>query len=344
MPITRRRLAGFVAAIAAGLLVAPPSAIAQDAQEKILLKFATISAPNNWETRMLHVFAEYVNQAAPNQFEIQVLDSGTLLQQGGQVQALERGTIEMVPLGSSWIVESFPEYGLLNAGYLLRGADHLCSLWHSEVGEEIREKVSEELGFQVLAALYTGTRQVGLRQKREVRTPEDLAGLKMRMIGSKSYLFLGEALGANPTPMAFGEVYLALQTGAIDAQDNPLPTLYGAKFHEVLEQIVLTNHLVQDVLIGASNEFWEKLNDTQKEIISEAAWVAANFATQAALRDERTLRDRLAEAGLTITEPDVDAFRARVAAAYAEDERAQAWKPGLWETISNLETAPACVF
>ncbi len=314
------------------------------AADKISLKFATISAPNNWETRMMHVFATYVEQAAPGQFDVKVFDSGTLLQQGGQVQALARGTIEMVPLGSSWIVDALPQYGLLNAGYLMRDASHLCSLWRSDIGDKIRQDTSDKLGFRVLAALYTGTRQIGLRKKKDVRTPTDLAGLKMRMIGSKSHLFLGEALGGKPTPMAFGEVYLALKTGTIDAQDNPLPTLYGAKFHEVLEQIVLTNHLVQDVLIGVSNNFWGKLNDAQKEIVTDAAWVAADFATKAALRDERTLKATLTAAGLSVTTPDVASFRAKVSAAYASDERSKAWEPGLWAKIEKLPANPACAF
>jgi TRAP-type transport system periplasmic protein len=340
MDVTCLRFPLAAIAIAATALVFPGTADAQ----KIPLKFATISAPNNWETRMMHVFATYVDQAAPGQFDIKVFDSGTLLQQGGQVQALERGTIEMVPLGSSWIVDSMPQYGLLNAGYLLRDASHLCSLWHSEIGDKIRKDTQEKLGFRVLAALYTGTREIGLRKKKNVRTPDDLAGLKMRMIGSKSYLFLGQALGGNPTPMAFGEVYLALKTGTIDAQDNPLPTLYGAKFHEVLEQIVLTHHLVQDVLIGVSNRFWTKLNDTQKEIIEEAAWVAANYATNAGLRDERTLKATLEKSGLVVTEPDRAAFRTKVAAAYASDERSKAWEPGLWQKIEALPAHPACNF
>jgi len=314
------------------------------AAEKIPLKFATISAPNNWETRMMHVFATYVEQSAPGQFDVKVFDSGTLLQQGGQVQALARGTIEMVPLGSSWIVDALPQYGLLNAGYLLRDASHLCSLWQSDIGEKIRQVTADKMGFRVLAVLYTGTRQIGLRKKKDLRTPADLAGLKIRMIGSKSHLFLGEALGGKPTPMAFGEVYMALKTGTIDAQDNPLPTLYGAKFQEVLEQIVLTNHLVQDVLIGVSNIFWSKLNDTRKEIISEAAWVAADYATRAALRDERTLKATLTAAGLTVTTPDVAGFRAKVAAAYAADERAKAWEPGLWKKIESLPANPACAY
>jgi TRAP-type transport system periplasmic protein len=334
-----RGLRSTLLGLATGVALALPAAAAP-----IEVRFATISAPANWETRMMYIFQEYVHQAAPDQFAIEVFHSGSLLQQGMQAQVLERGTIEIVPLGSSWIVDALPEYGLLNAGYLLRDASHLCSVWRGEVGREIRERVSDELGFQVLAALYTGTRQVGLRQRREVATPADLAGLKFRMIGSRSHLFLGEALGANPTPMAFGEVYLALQTGTIDGQDNPLPTLWGAKFHEVLEQIVLTGHLVQDVLIGVSNQLWDRLEERQKEIFEEAAWAAADFATRQALRDERTLQARLVEAGLTVTTPDVEAFRTQVAAAYQGSDFSEAWQPGLWDRIAALETQPACHF
>jgi len=209
---------------------------------------------------------------------------------------------------------------------------------------EIREETSEQLGFQILSAMYTGTRQLATRTEMEITTPADLEGLKLRMIGSESYQFLGRALGANPTPLAYGEIYLALKTGTIDAQDNPLTNFYAMKFYEVSDQVILTGHLVQDVLIGASNHFWETLDDTDKEIFEEAAEIAAEFTTRNALRDERTLIERLKGLGVTFTEPDVEAFREHVREAYMSDERSEIWPEGMWQAIQELQPDADCRF
>lgn len=114
--------------------------------------------------------------------------------------------------------------------------------------------VAEKMDVQILAVAYLGTRQINLREIRAVKTPADLKGVKLRMPGSKEWLFLGEALGATPTPLAFGEVYLGLKTGTIDGQDNPLPTVRAAKFYEVTKQIVLTGHLIDGVFISISSK------------------------------------------------------------------------------------------
>ena len=118
--------------------------------------------------------------------------------------------------------------------------------------KEADKLVSEKMDVTILSPIYLGTRQVNLREQRNVKTPADLKGVKLRMPGSKEWLFLGEALGATATPLAFGEVYMALKTGTIDGQDNPLPTVRAAKFYEVTKQLVLTNHLVDGIFIAIS--------------------------------------------------------------------------------------------
>ena len=110
----------------------------------------------------------------------------------------------------------------------------------------------------LLSPIYLGTRQVNLREVRNVKTPADLKGVKLRMPGSKEWLFLGEALGATATPLAFGEVYLGLKTGTIDGQDNPLPTVRAAKFYEVTKQLVLTSHLVDGIFMPICEQGLER--------------------------------------------------------------------------------------
>ena len=122
------------------------------------------------------------------------------------------------------IANQIPAWSILTAGYLFRDADHLKKVFESDVGKELIKLAEDQLGIHILGPIYFGVRQVGLKPDKKINTPADLAGIKLRMPGGDAWQFLGTALGANPTPMAYAEVYTGLQTGAIDGQDNPLPT------------------------------------------------------------------------------------------------------------------------
>ena len=136
---------------------------------------------------------------------------------------------------------------MFTAGYLFNSYDHMTATLNGEVGQEVFQKISDEQGLLPLGAWYLGSREISLSEDRAIKTPEDLNGVNLRMPNSEAWLFLGEALGANPTPMSFSELYLALQTGAVDGQDNPLGSVESAKFYEVQKSITLTHHLVDSV-------------------------------------------------------------------------------------------------
>ena len=135
--------------------------------------------------------------------------------------------------------------------------------------------------------------------------------------------------------MAFNEVYLALKTGTIDGQDNPLPTDLKAKFYEVTEQIVLTGHLVDGIFLSMANQTWNKLNDEQKVIVTEAAWHAAEFNNTTRLRDEARLVEFFKSKGMQVTTPDVAAFRTRVQKMYLESEFAKNWPAGMLDRVNE---------
>jgi TRAP-type C4-dicarboxylate transport system substrate-binding protein len=154
------------------------------------------------------------------------------------------------------------------------------------------------------------------------------------MPGSKEWLFLGEALGATATPLAFGEVYLGLKTGTIDGQDNPLPTVRSAKFHEVTKQITLTSHLVDSLFIAVANKTWDALNATQKQKLRAAAQVAATYNNDNTVQEEAQLVDFFKKQGLQVTTPDVAAFRSAVQATYQASDYAKTWPKGLVDRIN----------
>jgi TRAP-type C4-dicarboxylate transport system substrate-binding protein len=161
--------------------------------------------------------------------------------------------------------------------------------------------------------------------------------VKLRMPGSKEWLFLGQALGASATPLAFTEVYLGLKTGTIDAQDNPLPTLKSAKFYEVTKQIVLTGHLVDALQLAIAAKTWKGLSPADQAQVKAAAAKAAKFNDENRLREEKELSEFFRAQGIAITTPDVAAFRKTVQAAYLKSEYAEKWPRGLLERINAVK-------
>jgi TRAP-type transport system periplasmic protein len=310
--------------------------LAAPAQAQTVLRISTPAVPDDWHVKMLYVFRDELAKTAPRRFDVQVHHSGTLFRQGAEVVAMQRGNLEMALLSMQDIARQLPEYSIFTAGYLIRDPAHLRKVWSGAIGEEVRGKIAKEMGIELLQIVYLGTRELGLREPRTVKTPADLAGLKLRMPGSKEWLFLGQALGASATPLAFPEVYLGLKTGTIDAQDNPLPTLKSAKFYEVTKQIVLTGHLVDSLQLAIAAKTWNGLPGADQTEVKRAAAAAAKFNDDNREREEKELIDFFRAQGIAVITPDVDAFRKTVQAAYLKSEYAEKWPRGLLERINAV--------
>ncbi|GAB4173382.1 MAG: TRAP transporter substrate-binding protein DctP [Thalassobaculales bacterium] len=307
------------------------------AQSKTTLRISTPAVPDDWHTKMLYVFKEELDRTAPGRFDVQVHHSGTLFKQGTEPAAMARGNLEMAMISMQDIAKQVPEYSLFTAGYLIRDPDHLMKVYGGAIGAEIAAKVEKEMDIHILQAAYLGTRQLNLREVKEVKVPADLKGVKLRMPGSKEWLFLGQALGASPTPLAFNEIYLALKTGTIDGQDNPLPTVRSAKFYEVTKQIVLTGHLVDAIFLSIAAKTWNGLPAADKALVQSAALKGAQFNNENRIRDEQGLLDFFKAQGLTVTTPDVAAFRDTVQKAYLASEFSKSWPAGMLDRVNAVK-------
>jgi len=250
---------------------------------------------------------------------------------------MARGNLELSSISAFDIAKQVPEFSIFTAGYVIRDPQHQQKVFGGPIGQEMFKLATDKMEVTLLTPIYLGTRQVNLRDVRNVKTPADLKGVKLRMPGSKEWLFLGEALGATATPLAFGEVYLGLKTGTIDGQDNPLPTVRAAKFYEVTKQLVLTNHLVDGIFIAISDKAWKAMAPAQQQKVQAAAAAAAAFNNENRLKEEAAIVDFFKAQGLTVTTPDVDAFRKSVQAAYAGSEIAKAWPAGLLDRINSTK-------
>ena len=305
------------------------------ADTKIPLRISTPAVPDDWHAKMWTVFKDSLDKSSPNQFDTQINLNAALFKQGTEPAAMARGNLELSAISAFDIAKMVPEFSIFTAGYVVRDPQHQQKVFNGPIGNELFKTVSEKMDVTILSTAYLGTRQVNLREARNVKTPADLKGVKLRMPGTKEWLFLGEAIGATATPLAFGEVYMGLKTGTIDGQDNPLPTVRAAKFYEVTKQLVLTNHLVDGIFIAISNKTWNALNATQKQNLKAAALAAAQYNNENRIKEEGQIVDFFKQQGLQVSTPDVDAFRKSVQDSYAKSEYAKVWPTGLLERINN---------
>ena len=305
------RRTGMLSIAVALAMTAVPLAAAT-AQDPVTLQFSTQSVPDDHHTKAIYKFEELVEAASDGSIQVEVFDSGSLFDQNAEQTALLRGDIAMAYTSSQWLSERVPAASIVGVPYMIKDVDHLYAVMDSQVGQDIFAAAVEEAGVRPLTSLYLGTRQLNLKDVGTIMTPADLEGVKLRVPDSPSWIAMGEALGANPTPIAFGELYLALQTGTVDGQDNPLPTNFNAKFYEVTDQIVLTGHLVNDVWPTINEEVWQGLSAEQQALVTEAWLGARDYATDIALQAEADLVSFFEEEGLEVYEPDREAFRTHV--------------------------------
>ncbi|MEZ5866027.1 MAG: TRAP transporter substrate-binding protein DctP [Geminicoccaceae bacterium] len=326
-PSASRRLV-----LALGALLALAPATLAMAQDKPVLRFSAVFSDQDIRAQMMQRFGESI----ADEFTLQPYYGGTLFKQGTELVALQRGNLEMGNIAPQDIATQVPAWSILTSAYLFRDAEHLKAFFASDAGAEMKAMAEEQLGIHILGPTYFGTRQLGLKPEIEVKTPADLAGVKLRMPGGEAWQFLGEALGANPTPMAYAEVYTGLQTGAIDGQDNPLPNVQNMKFYEVMSQIVLTSHLVGYDLLVVSDDVWNGMSADQQAAFQAAADEAIAWSTEQHLAREQELVSFMKEHGLKISTPDVEAFRSHAQEMYLQSDLAKDWPDGMLDRINAL--------
>ena len=329
--LTRRAALNAMAAASAATMMTVP-AFAAD----ITFTLATSGSETDQRSvAMAKVFAPMVAGFA----DYQAGYNGTLFAQGTELEAIAGGNLTMSIAAAQELAQFFPEFSIFATGYVHQDAAHQVRVFNDPLMDPFKKTVEDELGVKLLSVMYLGRRHVNLRQTRDeldVQTPADLNGVNLRMPGTDAWQFLGKALGAAPTPLAFSEVYTSLSSGAIDGQDNPLPTVVDQKFYEVTKQISLTSHLVDLNYIAFSVETWNSLTPDQQITVQRAADAAAAYGRLKQLDKENSLADFIRSQGVEIYTPDLAAFREHVQAQYVGSEAAAAWPDGVLDRINEL--------
>jgi TRAP-type transport system periplasmic protein len=303
------------------------------AQAKTTLQLAAVFSESDIRAEMLRKLAKSVEA----DFTIVPHLGGSLLKQGTELVALQRDNLDLGNIAPQDIAKQMPAWSILTSAYLFRDANHLLAFFASDAGAEMKKMAEDQLKVKILAPVFFGTRQVGLRTKKKINGPDDMAGVKLRMPPGAAWQMLGRSLGANPTPMAYAETYTGMQTGAIDGQDNPLPNVQNMKFYEVMSQIVLTSHLVAFDVLTMNLKAWNAMGAARQKSFQAAVDQAVAWSTAEHLKREAELATGLRERGLDVYAPNIAAFRARAQQTYLSSDEAKAWPKGMLERINAIQ-------
>ncbi|HXE47027.1 MAG TPA: TRAP transporter substrate-binding protein DctP [Ramlibacter sp.] len=273
--------------------------------------------------------------AIKDDFEFQPYWANTLFKQGAELVAMQRGNLELCNLAPADISKQIPAWSLMTSAYLFRDPEHVKKTFKSDVGREFIKMARDQLGIQVLTPVYFGSRHVNLKPEKPIKTPADLNGMKLRMPPGEYWQFLGESIGANPTPVPFTEVYTALQTGAIDGQDNPLVTSRQMKFYEVTNQFVLTGHVIGYDVLSITTKIWDAMTPAQQAKFQAAADKAMDDNTARYKAQETEVIDFYKSSGKKVYAPDLNAFRTFAQKRYV-DKYGPEWPKGALERINAL--------
>ncbi len=288
-------------ALAAGLLVAAPAS----AQTK--LKWAhvyeTSEAFHKWSVWA----ADEIKKRSDGRYQIDVYPASQLGKENDINQGLSLGTVDIIISGSSFAAKAFPRIGVTYYPYTFRGPEHLLAYTRSDIYKELTAGYEQKTGNEIVATTYYGTRHT--TSNRAIAKCADMKGLKMRVPDVPAYLAMPRACGANTTPIAFAEVYLALQNGTVEAQENPLPTIEAKKFFEVQKHIVLTGHIVDHLNTVVAGGVWKKLNEADRKLFTDVMLEAAAKATQEVAGRERELAAVFRSKGIAVNEVNTAEFR-----------------------------------
>ena len=305
-----RTIASAIAISAAALATA---SFAQAAD----LKWAHVYETGSGYHQTAEWAAEEISKRTDGRVNIKVFPASSLGKEVEINEGLGIGAVDIIYTGPSFVERYYGPIAISDYPFIMRGWDHWLKYRESDLFEELSEGYHDATGNQVLGLVYYGQRHV--TSNKPILTPDDMKGLKIRVPNSPLMLMFPNAVGANPTPMAFSEVYLALQQGVVDAQENPLPTIKFKKFYEVQSNINLTGHILNSLLIIASDSALSGLGDDEA-VVREVLDAAALKVSEEIYQSEQDLVSWFREQGVTVNEIDQQPFQDAVRPMLTGDE------------------------
>ncbi|MBM3478516.1 MAG: DctP family TRAP transporter solute-binding subunit [Alphaproteobacteria bacterium] len=314
------------------VLAAATAALPAAAQQR--LKFAhvyEVSEPYHVEAVWA---AQEIARRTNNKFAIDVHPASALGNEQQINQALPLGTIDMIYTGAAFAGASHPPIAISNAPYMFRDFAHWEAYSRSDLFKELADGYDQKTRNKIVALTYYGARHT--TANKAIATPADMRGMKLRVPQAPLYLMYARAVGANATPIAFAEVYLALQNKTVDGQENPLPTIQAKKFHEVQTHINLTGHIYESLVTVIGPPLWNRLSAQEKDVFTAVYREAAARATAAIRKSEQELPEWFKAQGKTVTTPDTAAFIQAAQPLHNDASAGAGWTKAQYDRLQAL--------
>lgn len=278
--------------------------------EEVTLRLGHVANTDHLWQKASVKFAEEVEQRTDGQVKVEIFPNEILGSEREMLEGIRMGTSTDLTITGEALGNWAPKVNILGAMYLFRDSDHIEKIADGPIGKEIEEDILDKANMRVLTWFERGPRY--LTSNKPIRTPEDAKGLKMRVPNVPWFIKGWKSIGANPAPMAFSEVFTALQQGVMDAQENPLALIDSAKLYEVQDYVNLTGHIRQWIYLVIGEDQYENLSADQKEAIQSAADIAHDYYQELFVSQQKELKSKLEAKGMEFVEVDNDAFRAKI--------------------------------
>jgi tripartite ATP-independent transporter DctP family solute receptor len=279
--------------------------------------------------------AEEIKKRTNDRYEIQVFPASQLGNENQINEGLGLGTVDMIYTGVAFAGSIHKPIAITNAPFVLRDFDHWKAYRDSKLFRDIAKGYEDKTRHKVIALTYYGQRHV--TANREIKKPDDMKGMKLRVPPAPLFLMFTKSVGANATPIAFAEVYLALQQKTVDGQENPLPTIMAKKFYEVQSHVMLTGHITESLLTIVGTHVWSKLSDADKKVFEEVLMQAAGKATDQIRASEQKLADEFRALGKTVVEVDREAFRKAALPLHNDASAGAGWTQAEYDALQALK-------
>jgi TRAP-type transport system periplasmic protein len=298
--------------------------------EKVTIKYASSMSPTHSTSVAIKMFGEMVSKKTDGELQVKLYPGSQLGGEREIVEGVQMGTIDMGNGG--FIGKDY--YDLFFLNYLFRDRNHMLATYNSPLGERFKNQLLKETGIRVLAYLEKGVRLL-TTTKKIVTKPEDMKGFKLRVMQIEYQIAQWKDIGAAPTPMAFPELFMGLQQGTVEGQDNPADLIYASALYEVQKNLVLTKHSRNQWYMLINDKFFNKLSDAHRSALQTSAIEVSKYMNKLVPEEEDKYVKMLKEKGMTVIEPDVQAFYKafQVSTKTWADKR---WGKGIYEEINNI--------
>jgi tripartite ATP-independent transporter DctP family solute receptor len=331
MKFARRLLVGCMVAVMLVTFVA-----CGGGEKKVVLKCGGIQSADDLSTQAMEKMGEIVKEKTGGTVEIQVFPAGQLGNATSQVEAVSIGSQDMFVDAGSFMATFAPDKLAESMFFMFESEDHYRKFLESDLNRELEKQFEDKQGVKVIANNWLRVPR-SISSKKPINSVDDMVGLKMRVPDIKAYLESAQALGAKPTQIAWGETYLALQQGVVDACESPMDSMYTMKFYEPTKTIIVTEHLRDNMVVMINASKLDSLSDKQQEALIAASKEAGEWYSAQVKEKENEFVELMKSEGTEFIEVDIEPMKQKVAEAAKKLEQEGLWSAGLYEKIQSLK-------